>query len=185
MATPRQAFDGVCMQSVHAVLQQLIYGTDEDPEKQAAIDALGDKYIIPMLHNYVNPISPTSKDTFIEYIIEEDNRVTQDQRAYNAEAVAVKVAVVFVRFIGAQGEQLAKLFHFLTCRTDTANIWIKECNARMLDYISPIMCSVIDYYGHNSALAWDVRLRVNYTESLQLSQSTLTGVSLSQGTVSY
>jgi len=178
-----ETFTGVTLESVFQSLRKLLYGTGDTLEKDAAIEAEARKYIIPMNHNWLNPIVTAGNDTFVEYIVESDDRVTQDVQAYNAVAVPVKKAVVLLRFIGVQGEAWAKAFHMLSSRQDAAQIWFQECYARALDYISAIHCHPIDYFGHNGALAWDIRITLCYTEVYSLDQQPLESVTLAGGNV--
>jgi len=174
---------GVTLESVFQSLRKILYGTGDTPETDAAIEARARKYIIPMNHNWLNPIKAEGNDTFVEYIIESDDRVVQDSQTYNAVVVPVKKAVVLLRFIGVQGESWVKAFHMLTSRQDVAQIWFQECYARSLDYISAVHCHPIDYFGHNGALAWDMRITLCYTEVYHLDQQPLESVTLAQGIV--
>ena len=177
--------NGVNMDSVRTVIGALIYGEGETVTEQEAINAKIADTIIPMNHNFFNPINnPNNKyDTFIEYLIEFDDMINADQPAYNASVMQNLIATIRLRFIGLQGETLAHMLRYHYTRTDVDQLWYNACNGKLLDYLGNITCHVIDYFGANSALAWDVRLRVRYTESYSLEQNALTDVTLAPGSV--
>ena len=184
MSSPVVTWTGVTMDSVHACLRKIIYGVGATEEEDAAIKEKADKYIIPMLHNYFNPITPDSDDTYVEYQIESDDALGKDALAYDAAVSQVCVADIALRFIGPNAEGVAKYFHLLTTRQDTSNIWFTECYAQLLPYVSPILSTCIDYYGSTAAWGWDVRFRLQYTLVLPLGQQKLENVTLASGSVS-
>lgn len=184
MGKPVISWTGVTMDSLHACLRKIIYGVGATEAEDTAIRAKADKYIIPMLHNYFNPITPDSDDTYVEYKIESDDAVVKDAQAYDAAVSQVCVADIALRFIGPNAEGVAKFFHLLTTRQDTSNILFKECYAVIMPYVSPIESTCIDYYGKDAAWGWDVRFRLQYTLVLPLGQSKLENVTLASGSVS-
>lgn len=178
------SFDGVSYDTLRTALRHLLYGIGQTEEEEEALAIKWNPFIVPMIHNYFNPIQDsTQSSTFVEYWIEEDRRLVQDEQAYNAIATRIKVATVLLRFIGKDGEKLAKLFHMLTSRTDADNILFTECNAKLLEYVSPIWCKHIDYYGKNGAIAWEIRISLQYQEVFYLDQQPLKSVHIASGNV--
>jgi hypothetical protein len=129
------------------------------------------RYVLPMQHNWDNPITAESGDTFIQYWIDRDDRIVQDGQVKTEEAV-LKEADITVRFIGAQAEQWAKSLHHLSGRKSAAQIFYDFCNAQVFEYIGPVIPVSVDYFKTkvgNAAIAFDVSLQVRYWERLDLS----------------
>jgi hypothetical protein len=61
----------------------------EDMPQEEWREAL--KYVVPMQHNFENPIEPGSQDTWIQFWVDEDDRLIQDYNADNAN-LTMKVA---------------------------------------------------------------------------------------------
>lgn len=179
-------FEGVSYETVRIALRHIIYGVGETEEEEKALEEKWNPFIVPMIHNYFNPLQgDIQSSTFVEYWIEEDRRLTQDEQAYNAVATRVKVATILLRFIGKDGENAAKLMHMLASRNDACNILFTECNATLLEYVSPIFCKHIDYYGKNGAIAWEMRLMLQYQEIFHLDQQPLKAVHLVPGNIDF
>jgi hypothetical protein len=142
------------------------------------------KYILPMQHNINNPLNNDgSKDTFIEYWIASDERLTQDFIDYNTDKTN-KLAVVDLRFLGVEAETWAKAFHHITKRENVARIFTTLCGATILEYIGAIRPVNIDYFGvGNSSIAFDMSIQLQYTESVKLGWKPLEYVSLAPGEV--
>jgi hypothetical protein len=143
------------------------------------------KYVVPMQHNFENPIKACTGDTFIQYWIDRDDRIAQD---YNADTFQVveKTADVTVRFLGAQAEQWAKALHHIAGRPIVWQILEEACNATILEYIRPIVPVNVDYFGvGNSAIAFETGFTLRYMEYMDLSdlRKPLEYISLPAGTL--
>ena len=123
-------------------------------------------YVLPMQHNIEQPIKPDSQDTWIQFWIDNDDRLTQDR---NEEGInwTQKVAHITVRFLGARAEAWAKAFHHLCGRQTPNMIWHYYCNATALEYISPIIPLNIDYFGvGNTTVGYSISFNLKYDEGL-------------------
>ena len=123
-------------------------------------------YVVPMQHNFEQPIEPGSQDTWIQFWIDNDDRITQDR---NKDGInwTTKVAHITVRFLGTRAESWAKAFHHLAGRQTPNMIWHYYCNAVSLEYISPIIPINVDYFGaSNTTLAFSVSFNLQYEEGL-------------------
>jgi hypothetical protein len=129
------------------------------------------RYVIPQQHNWESPIDAGSNDTYIQYWINQDDRIIEDQIAGKKETV-LKEADITVRFIGEQAEQWAKSMHHLAERETVAGIFLDFCNAELFEYVGPIVPMNIDYFKTkvgNAAIAFDVDMRIRYWEYMDLS----------------
>ena len=145
------------------------------------------RYVLPMQHNWDNPIVAESGDTFIQYWINRDDRIVQDGQV-KTEAVVLKEADVAVRFIGVQAEQWAKSLHHLSERKSVAQVFQDFCNAQVLEYVGPIIPIPIDYFKTkvgNAAIAFDVSFQVQYWERMDLSdlRKPLEYIAIASGTL--
>jgi len=123
-------------------------------------------FVLPMQHNFKQPIEPGTQDTWIQFWIDNDDRLTQDGND-NGLNRTTKVARVTVRFLGTRAESWAKSLHHLCGRESGNAIWHYYCNAQMLPYVFPIIPVNIDYFGvGNTTLAFNVSLLLQYTEIL-------------------
>lgn len=128
------------------------------------------RYVLPMQHNWTNPIEAASGDTFIQYWIDRDDRIVQDGYE-KAEETVLKEADVTVRFLGEQAEQWAKSLHHLAGRKSAAGIFGDFCHAQLFEYVGPIIPMPVDYFKTkvgNAAIAFDVSFRVQYWERMNL-----------------
>jgi len=124
------------------------------------------KYVIPMQHNFEQPIEPGTQDTWIQYWIDTDDRLSQD---YNEKGInwTQKVAHITVRFLGARAESWAKVFHHLCGRQTPNLIWYYYCHAESLEYITPIIPTNVDYFGvGNTTIAFTISFNLKYQEGL-------------------
>jgi len=131
----------------------------------------GLKYVIPQQHNWNLPINAESNDTFIQYWINRDDRLTQDRDTGETNET-LKVADITARFLGVQAEQWARALHHLTQRESAAQIFFDFCNGEAFEYIGPIVPMNVDYFPSktaNAAIAFDVALSVKYREYMDLS----------------
>ncbi len=140
------------------------------------------KYIIPMQGNFENPLQLNDKDTFIQYWIERDESLTQDDyveiegKGYNRQKC---VASILVRFIGKEAEEWVKAFRHLAKRKGVTEIWSGVCNAEKLEYTSPVIPRKIVYSGLNGQIAFDVRFKLYYDEVIATGWQPLEGVNMS------
>ena len=160
------------------------------------------KHVIPMQHNYENPIvteKDDAHDTWIEYWIDDDDKQTQDsvkkQKFIDdplnpAEITtanvthAYKVARVTLRYMGKHAEMWAKLMHHLTERKSVGTILREYCKAQFLEYPGPIHPMNIDYFGvSNTAIAYDIEFSLRYEEMIRLPMQPLQFIGLAQGTI--
>ena len=180
-----------------------IYGVNFDTVKEALV-ALFFKYegmtteelntcrgyVLPMQHNFEQPIKPESQDTWIQFWIDNDDRMTQD---YNKEGInwTSKTAHITVRFLGARAEAWAKAFHHLSGRQTPNIIWYYYCNAEALEYISPIIPTNVNYFGvGNTTIAFTIGFNLKYMEGLDFrpvkgedTTQRLMYISLAEGTI--
>lgn len=135
------------------------------------------KYVVPMQHNWQNPLNVTGAgDTYIQYWIDSDTRITQDWNDHN-ENKTLKLAQVRVRFIGKEAELWAKLFHHVTKRKQIGAIFNAYCNATMLEYVGPIVPINIDYFGTaNATKAFNITFRLQYEEVLDFTSGSGGGI---------
>jgi hypothetical protein len=139
------------------------------------------RYVVPMQHNWTGVIEPGSQDTWIQYWIDSDERLTQDRLTQGRNEV-YKLVRVSVRFLGARGEEWAKAFHHLTQRNSIAEIFSEYCNGEMLEYVSPIIPMNIDYFGTgNTTIAFDLSFDLAYRESIDLAWKPLEYISVAPG----
>ena len=161
------------------------------------------RYVLPMQHNIVNPITLKEekdgavRDTYIEYWIDDDDRLTRDvqgAQTYQEEGSdrvfmtneCQKVARVTLRFIGAHGEAWAKLFHHINQRPEVMRVFGEYCNANMLEYVGPIRPINVDYFGvQNTAVAYDIVLMLQYVEVMKLPGERLGLISIASGNMTF
>lgn len=156
-----------------------IYGVNFDTVKEALV-ALYFKYqgitpeqlevcrgfVLPMQNNFEQPIKPGSQDTWIQFWIDNDDRMKQD---YNEAGInwTEKLAHITVRFLGARAEAWAKAFHHFSGRGTPNTIWYHYCNGESLEYISPIIPTNVNYFGvGNTTIAFTVSFNLKYREGL-------------------
>ncbi len=160
------------------------------------------RYVIPMQHNMENPITliertgGTANDTYIEYWIDDDDRLTQDskgwttvleeddkKKAYQTDECD-KIARITVRFVGADAEAWAKLMHHITKREDVAQVFVEYCNATALEYVGSIRPINVDYFGvQNTSVAYDVIMMLRYIEVVKLPGDRLEMLSIAPGDI--
>ena len=172
---------GVTFDNVWMILAYMFYGKVVDTDKTLWNKAK--KYIIPMKSNFFNPIDVGSKDTYIQYFIESDRRIIQDGYDGNTETLLNKVATVLLRFTGEQAETWAKSMHHLRKRTDVAQILWEVADARLMEDVGEIRPILAEFYGKNAVVAFDVRFKLHYRETIDLDWKVLQNVSIGPGTV--
>lgn len=185
---------GVTFESVRSALACIYYGitVESTPEEfQRARE-----YVVPMQHNFENPIKAKSGDTFIEYWIDDDDRLTQDygrdgwKKDNDGEAIPVqtnaceKLARISLRFLGNQAESWAKMNHHSTKRNIVATMFQEWCGASALEYIGPIRPRNVDYFGtQNTTIGFDMVMQLQYTEVIELTAQHIESLSLAEGTL--
>ena len=174
-------YEGVTFDNVRAALCATFFMKKDMPLKEWR-EAL--KYVVPMQHNFENPIHPGSQDTWIQFMIDEDDRLTQDY-AIEDRNQTMKVARVTVRFLGKRGETWAKAFHHLTKRKSVATYFMEYCNATLLEYVSPIVPVNVDYFGvGNTTMSFDLSFDLHYIEAMSFDQAPLDFISFPEGEIS-
>ena len=162
-----------------AGLDLRIYGVNFDTVKEALV-ALYFKYqgiseeeleqcrgfVLPMQHNFEQPIIPGSQDTWIQFWIDNDDRMTQDTNKDGINWTS-KVAHITVRFLGVRAEAWAKAFHHFSGRQTPNMIWYHYCNGESLEYVTPIIPTNVDYFGSgNTTIAFTLSFNLKYHEGL-------------------
>jgi hypothetical protein len=145
------------------------------------------RYVVPQQHNWFNPIEAGTHDTYIQYWIDQDDRLVQDADTGTEETV-LKEADVTLRFIGEQAEQWAKAMHHLSQRQSVAGVFHDFCNAELFEYIGPIIPVNVDYFktkAGNAAIAFDISFTMKYWEFMDLSdlRRPLEYISIAQGEI--
>ena len=176
-------YTGCCFSTLANALAYMYFGINWPTRLEPDGSFTVMKYIIPMKQDFENPITKTSKDTYIQYFISLDEALTQSQTGYNTELNFNKLATCKVRFIGAQAEQWAKAFHHRSDRDDIQNIFADCCNGELLEADSGIKPTVIFNFGKNAEIAFDITFKVRYIESIDLDWGELTGVDLGEGAI--
>lgn len=145
------------------------------------------RYIIPLQGNFDNPLEQENPEelannTFIEYWIERDKSLTQDDYTEDEEGVAVDrqkcVATILLRFIGKEAETWVRVFRHLTKREGIGELFYGVCNAEKLEYTMPITPRRINFFGKNSQIAFDVRFKLYYDECIRTGWQPLEGINL-------
>jgi hypothetical protein len=177
---PEIVYEGVSFAGVRAAIAATYFMYPDMPES-AWKEAL--KYVLPMQHNFQNPIEPGSQDTWIQFWIDDDDRLTQDANAGDANGTQ-KVARVSLRFLGRRAEVWAKSFHHLTERKSVPMYFAEYCNAEMLEYISPIVPINVDYFKvGNTTIAHDLSFSLHYMEYMEFGNEPLEYVSVAPGKI--
>jgi hypothetical protein len=171
-------YEGVNFANVRAAVAATYFMYPDMPESEWR-EAL--QYVIPMQHNFQNPIEPGSQDTWIQFWIDDDDRLTQDANACDANGTQ-KVAKVTLRFLGSRAETWAKAFHHLTKRKSVSAYFAEYCNAEMLEYVSPIVPMNVDYFKTgNTVVAHDLSFNLRYTEYMRFNNEPLNYISTAPG----
>jgi hypothetical protein len=169
MAGPEIQIIGVTFETLQMALTDL-YFRHKDMTKEQFIEAM--QYVVPMQHNIENPIHPGTQDTWIQYWIDEDDRITQDFSRGNWNSTR-KLAFCTIRFLGRRAEVWARAFHHLTKRKDSSIVFLQYCKARLLEYVGPIVPRNVDYFGvGNTTKAFSISFRLQYDEIIDFSQGT-------------
>jgi hypothetical protein len=154
---------GVTFETVREALVSLYFKYPNMPSEELEECR---KYVIPMQHNFEQPIEPGKQDTWIQYWIDTDDRLSQD---YNEKGInwTQKVAHITIRFLGSRAESWAKVFHHLCGRQTPNLIWYYYCHAESLEYITPIIPTNVDYFGvGNTTIAYTISFNLKYQEGL-------------------
>lgn len=170
---------GVNFNNIRKALYLLFFGVDNG--KCNDFNSEKYKYIIPMQGNFENPVMQMdSKDTYIQFWIEQDESLTQDDYVIDEDNDGFDrqkcVASILLRFIGVQAEDWVKAFRHLAKRNGVTQIWSGVCNAEKLFYTSPIIPRKISQFGLNSQIAFDTRIKLYYDECISTGWKPLTGI---------
>lgn len=169
-------YKGVTFNNLRKALYYIYYGVSYDIEEAF-------KYILPMQNNFFNPIEIDSYNTYMQFFIERDEALTQDQFGYNTDFV-YKLAHCTLRFVGKDAEEWAKMFHHLTKQGEVAKIFHGTCQATRLEYVGEITPTNVDFYGKNTLIAFDLEFKLQYVESVDLNFQPLARISLANGSIS-
>ena len=165
-------------------------------EKQEADACMA--LIVPMLNSIENRLNPQydetgeqkiTDDTFIQYWIARDSRLSPDSNdrgdGSGRNYVANKLALVDLRFVGAQAEVWAKAFHHLSRREQVAAYMYEICGqAKILEAVGDITPVNVDYFGvGNSTIAFDLTIQIQYSESIELDWKPLELIVIAPGDV--
>ena len=173
-------YEGVNFNNVRGALCATYFMYENMPQEEWE-KAL--EYVVPMQHNFENPIKPGSQDTWIQFWIDEDERHTQDYNSANRNETN-KTARVTVRFLGVQAEGWAKAFHHLIKRKSVPQYFYEYCNGTMFDYISPIVPINVDYFGvGNTTIAFDISFTIAYLEYMEFDWEPLEFISSGTGKI--
>ena len=134
-----------------------------------------------MQGNFDNPLEGLdAKDTFCMFWIERDESLTMDDYTKDNDGNPVNrqkcVASILLRFVGNESEAWAKSFRHMIKRQGMGEIWAGVCNAEKLAYTAPIIPRRINYFGKNSQIAFDLRFKLYYDESISTGWQPLTGI---------
>ena len=167
MAEP-VVFHGVTFDSVQAAIADLYFRFPGMTQEQFE-ETL--KYVVPMQHNFTNPMQPGAQDTWIQYWIDSDDRMVHDRNERPDINTTMKLANITLRFLGKRAEVWAKSFHHLHRREQSAIIFKSYCNAMLLPYVGPIVPMNVDYFGAaNATKAFTVRFKLQYDEWVDFSE---------------
>ena len=184
-------YSGVNFDNLRKTLYLMFFGIDmvEKDGKKVALSQSFDspkyRYIIPLQGNFDNPLEQENpkelvKNTFIEYWIERDVSLTQDDYTEDDEGNAVDrqkcVASILLRFVGKEAETWVRTFRHLTKRDSVGEIFYGVCGAEKLEYTSPIVPRRINFFGKNSQIAFDVRFKLYYDECIRTGWQPLEGI---------
>ena len=184
-------YSGVNFNNLRKALYLMFFGADPIYNKEKQIIGYASqsfnspkyKYIIPMQGNFENPLQSVgelAKNTFMQYWIVKDESLTQDSYSEDRDGEAVNmqhcIAHILVRFIGKDAETWVKTFRHLTKRQTVWQIFDGVCNAKKLEYTSPIIPRKINYFGKNSQIAFDVRFKLYYDECIRTNWQPLEGI---------
>ena len=159
---------GVSFNNLRKALYMVFFGIDEVEENGVKRSLACDfsspkyKYIIPM------------------FWIERDESITMDDYTRDNDGNPVNrqkcVASILLRFVGNESEAWAKSFRHMIKRQGMGEIWSGVCNAEKLAYTAPIIPRRINYFGKNSQIAFDLRFKLYYDESISTGWQPLTGI---------
>ena len=184
-------YSGVNFDNLRKTLYLMFFGIDmvEKDGKKVALSQSFDspkyRYIIPLQGNFDNPLEQENpeelaRNTFIEYWIERDVSLTQDDYTEDDEGNAVDrqkcVASILLRFVGKEAETWVRTFRHLTKRESVGKIFYGVCGAEKLEYTSPIVPRRINFFGKNSQIAFDVRFKLYYDECIRTGWQPLEGI---------
>jgi hypothetical protein len=176
---PDIQYSGVSFESVRDALCAVYFGADlSEAEYNEAV-----KYVVPQQHNFENPIEPGTQDTWIQYFIDEDERLTQDYNIRDRNET-MKIARISLRFLGRRAETWAKAFHHLVKRKGVPHYFAELCNGVMMEHVSPIVPMNVDYFGvGNTTVAHDMSFSIVYKEFMKFDWEPLELISVGPGEI--
>jgi hypothetical protein len=176
-------YQGLTFETLRLALTAIYWWDPAAPEDGAWAE--NRRYVVPMQHNWFNPIDAEANDTFIQYWIDSDERLTQDYYDADQTESVLKLAEISLRFMGVQAEQWAKAFHHFAQRPRVTEILRDFCNGSALEYIGPIRPVNVDYFkSGNTTIGHDVSFSLQYVEYMDLSglREPLEYISVAAGT---
>ena len=195
-------YSGVTFNNLRKAIYLLFFGADplKDKNGKPVTDKSGKqiygcdnfaspkyKYIVPLQGNFDNPLEQETPEefaynTFVEYWIDRDISLTQDDYTEDEEGNAVNrqkcVATVLLRFIGKDAEDWAKSFRHMTKRAGVGKLFYGVCGAERFEYTMPIIPRRINFFGKNSQIAFDVRFKLYYDECILTGWKPLEGINI-------
>ena len=173
---------GVNFESVRIFLYHVFYGRVADAALDEARYNEKKKYILPMKPDQENPIDEESNNTYIQYFIKRDEKITHDVVDGSSNST-LKLAQILIRFVGEEAEQWAKSMHHLTKRKDFAFNVEQDLLGRELPKIGDIVPTNINFFGTMTSIAFDVILHIQYVEFCNMEWEPLEKVTLAKGLV--
>lgn len=176
-------FRGVNFETLRVALFS-IYFNEEEAENLRNENY---RYIIPMSNSWESPLRKEEEEdvsgTYIQYWIERDEGINGDSYAYSEDKLhgfssQQRVATVLLRYVGLHGELWAKILNHLIKRNDVDKKFAYFCNAKKLLYTLPITPTRVQFFGHNTSIAFDVRIKLHYNELIGLNWKPLEKINL-------
>lgn len=170
---------GVNFNNLRKALYLIYFGTDDGACE--SFDSPKYKYLIPLQGNFENPVEPGSKDTYIQYWIENDTSLTRDgfrQEGDDSWNEQKCVAAILLRFVGRDAEDWARAFRHMCLRQDIGAIWSGVCNAEKLAFTAPLVPRKLYNHGLSATIGFDIRFKLYYDECIATGWKPLEGVYL-------
>lgn len=180
MSEPVSPYLGVNFNNLRKALYIIFFGVNGSD----TFESENYKYIIPMQASWENPLNESdAKDTYVQFWIERDEELTQDDYTYSEDGDIgynrqKRVASVLLRFVGKQAEAWSKTFYHVCKRNDMGQVWWGVCQAEKLLYTAPCIPHRIEYFGKNTSIAFDVRFKLYYDEMIALGWKPLEGIKI-------
>jgi len=175
-------FAGATFENVRQFLYHVFYGRQATAEADEAMYNEKKKFILPLRSDYENPSIFDESDTYIQYFIMRDKRLSNDSTQYNENEV-LKQAQILVRFVGKEAENWARRFHHAYQRQDVQANFMSDCNGLLLPYIGDLIPKQVHFFGTVTSIGFDIMLHASYTEVLNFDFEPLESVYMAKGIV--